>query len=236
MPEGDTIYRTARTLQKAIGGKTVTAFETGFAKLASVNDDAPLVGRIVEKVEARGKWCLIFFSGDLILATHMLMSGSWHIYRVGEKWQRPHSQMRIAITCGDFQAVLFSAQVAEFHTAKSLERNSQIPKLGPDVLSDTFSVEAGVHALQEHAAQHPEAEVGVVLMNQRVMAGLGNVYKSEVAFAAGVNPFRAMRTLSLREMEKMVEAAQRYTCNGSWRADVGISEARGRVPSLRYRD
>jgi len=210
MPEGDTIYRTARTLQKAIGGKTVTAFETGFAKLASVNDDAPLVGRIVEKVEARGKWCLIFFSGDLILATHMLMSGSWHIYRVGEKWQRPHSQMRIAITCGDFQAVLFSAQVAEFHTAKSLERNSQIPKLGPDVLSDTFSVEAGVHALQEHAAQHPEAEVGVVLMNQRVMAGLGNVYKSEVAFAAGVNPFRAMRTLSLREMEKMVEAAQRY--------------------------
>ena len=89
MPEGDSIYRTARTLQKAIGGKTVTAFETGFAKLASVDDDAPVTGRVVERVEARGKWCLIFFSGDLILATHMLMSGSWHIYRTGEKWQRP---------------------------------------------------------------------------------------------------------------------------------------------------
>src|SRR5271156_4474491 len=129
MPEGDTIYRAARALQKAIGGKVVTGVETELAKLARVNDDAPLVGRTVVKVEARGKWCLIFFSGDLILATHMLMSGSWHIYRAGEKWQRPHSQMRIVITCGGFQAVLFGAQVAEFHTAKSLERSSQVPKL-----------------------------------------------------------------------------------------------------------
>jgi len=210
MPEGDTIYRTARALQKAIGGKTVTAFETGFAKLASANDDKPLAGRVVEKVEARGKWCLIFFSGDLILATHMLMSGAWHIYRAGEKWQRPHSLMRVVITCEDFQAVLFSAQVAEFHSAKSLERSSQIPKLGPDVLSDAFSVQTGARALQEYGARYPEAEVGVVLLNQRVMAGLGNVYKSEVAFAAGVNPFRKMSTLTLREMEKMVETAQRY--------------------------
>ncbi|MES2392172.1 MAG: DNA-formamidopyrimidine glycosylase family protein, partial [Acidobacteriota bacterium] len=77
MPEGDTIYRTARALEKALGGRAVTGFETWLAKLARVNDDAPLVGRVVEKVEARGKWCLIFFSGDLILATHMLMSGAW---------------------------------------------------------------------------------------------------------------------------------------------------------------
>ena len=85
---------------------------------------------------------------------------------------------------------MFSAQVAEFHTAKSLARSAQIPKLGPNVLSEEFSVVAGVHALQEYAAQHLEAEVGVVLLNQRVMSGLGNIYKSEVAFAAGVNPFR----------------------------------------------
>ncbi|MBB5316125.1 DNA-formamidopyrimidine glycosylase family protein [Tunturibacter empetritectus] len=83
MPEGDTIYRAARALQKAIGGKVVTGFDTGLAKLARVNDDAPLVGRTVEKVESRGKWCLISFSGDLILVTHMLMSGSWHLYRTG---------------------------------------------------------------------------------------------------------------------------------------------------------
>src|ERR1700712_10700 len=97
MPEGDTIYRAARALQKAIGGKVVTAFDTGFAKLASANDDAPVVGRTVEKVEARGKWCLIFFSGDLILVSHMLMSGSWHIYRTGEKWWMGKARMRAAI-------------------------------------------------------------------------------------------------------------------------------------------
>jgi endonuclease-8 len=210
MPEGDTIYRAARALEKAIGGKVVTGFETGLAKLASVNDDAPVVGRAVEKVEARGKWCLIYFSGDLILVTHMLMSGTWHIYRTGEKWWQPKSRMRVAITCGEMQAVVFNVPIAEFHTARSLERSSQVPKLGVDVLGDEYSVEAGVRAMRERAASHPEDEVGVVLLNQRVMAGLGNVYKSEVPFAAGVNPFRQMRTLTAREMEKMAEVAQKY--------------------------
>ncbi len=210
MPEGDTIYRSARALEKAIGGKVVTAFDTGLAKLASVNDNTPLVGRAVERVEARGKWCLIFFSGDLILVTHMLMSGSWHIYRTGEKWWMGRSRMRVAITCGDYQAVAFNVPIAEFHTARSLERNSQVPKLGPDILADEFSIEGGVRALRDRAASHPEDEIAVVLLNQRVMAGLGNVYKSEVAFAAGVNPFRQMRTITDQEMEIMVEAAQKY--------------------------
>ena len=210
MPEGDTIYRTARTLQKVLGGKVVTAFETGLAKLAAVDDESPIVGRTVERVEARGKWCLIFFSGDLILVSHMLMSGSWHIYKTGEKWWQPRSRMRVAITCGEYQGVAFNVPIAEFHTARSLERSAQVPKLGPDVLSEGFSVEGGVRALRERAASHPEDEVGVVLLNQRVMAGLGNVYKSEVAFAAGVNPFRAMRTITEREMEALVEAAHRY--------------------------
>ncbi len=108
MPEGDTIYRAARALQKALGGKVVTAFETGLANLARVNDETPLHGRAIEKVEARGKWCLIFFSGDLILVTHMLMSGSWHIYKTGEKWWQPKQRMRVAITCDGHQAVAFN--------------------------------------------------------------------------------------------------------------------------------
>jgi endonuclease VIII len=210
MPEGDTIYRAGRALQKALGGKAVTGFETGLAKLASMNDDTPLVGRIVEKVEARGKWCLIFFSGDLILVTHMLMSGTWHIYRTGEKWWQARNRMRVAITCGDYQAVAFNVPIAEFHTACSLERNSQVPRLGPDVLADEFSIEAGVQALRQRAASHPTDEIAVVLLNQRVLAGLGNVYKSEVAFAAGVNPFRPMSTITEREMMAMINASHKY--------------------------
>jgi endonuclease-8 len=210
MPEGDTIYRAARALQKAIGGKVVTGFETGLATLARVNDDAPLVGRTVEKVESQGKWCLIYFSGDLILVTHMLMSGSWHLYHRGEKWWMGRAKMRVVIRTADWEAVAFSVPIVEFHTARSLERNSQVPKLGPDILSAEFTVEGGVARLAAYGRENPEAEIGVVLLNQRVLAGLGNVYKSEVAFAAGVNPFRAMRTITLPEIEKMVEVAQRY--------------------------
>jgi endonuclease-8 len=210
MPEGDTIYRAARALEKAIGGKVVTAFDTGLAKLTSINDDTPLIGRTVEKVEARGKWCLIFFSGDLILVTHMLMSGTWHIYKTGEKWWQPKSRMRVAITCGAYQAVAFKVPIAEFHTARSIERKSQIPKLGPDVLADKFSIEAGVQALRERAASHPTEKIALALLNQRVLAGLGNVYKSEVAFAAGVNPFRQMSTITEREMVALVEASHKY--------------------------
>jgi endonuclease VIII len=214
MPEGDTIYRAARAMQKAIGGKVVTRFETGLAKLARVNDDTPLVGRVVEKVESRGKWCLIFFSGDLILVTHMLMSGSWHLYRAGERWQMGRRRMRVVIRVGDekgdWEAVGFNIPVAEFHTTQSLERSSQVPKLGPDILSESFTVEGGVARMATYGRENPDAEIALVLLNQRVLAGLGNVYKSEVLFAAQVNPFRAMRTITLREMEAMVDAAQRY--------------------------
>jgi endonuclease-8 len=191
-----------------------------------------VVGRTVERVEARGKWLLIYFSGDLILVTHMLMSGSWHIYRTGEKWWMPKKAMRVVIRVGPasevphssheaamngppgvlagFEAVAFNVPVAEFYTARSLERSSQVPKLGVDVLGDAYSVEAGVKAMREYGAAHPEAEIAVVLLNQRVLAGLGNVYKSEVAFAAGVNPFRQMRTITERELAVMAEFAQKY--------------------------
>src|ERR1039458_4086375 len=85
MPEGDTIFRTARTLARALGGAPVTSF-------------GPLLpGRTVGFVDARGKWLLMHFSGDLILLPHMLMSGSWHIYRPGEKWQRHRTHMRIVV-------------------------------------------------------------------------------------------------------------------------------------------
>ena len=210
MPEGDTIYRAARALQKAIGGKVVTGFDTGLAKLARVNDDAPLVGRVVEKVESRGKWCLIHFSGDLILVTHMLMSGSWHLYRNGERWQMGRSRMRVVIRTAEWEAVGFNIPVAEFHTERSLARSSEVPKLGPDILSGSFTVETGVERLIAYGRENPDAEIAVVLLNQRVLAGLGNVYKSEVAFAAGVNPFRAMRTITQREIEVMVDFAHRY--------------------------
>ena len=107
MPEGDTIFRSARALNKALAGATVTGFETAYSSLLRVHDDTPVTGRVIEKVESRGKWLLIYFSGDLILVTHMLMSGSWHIYRTGERWRRGRQHMRAVIRTKDFEAVAF---------------------------------------------------------------------------------------------------------------------------------
>ena len=148
MPEGDTIFRSARALNLALQGKQVESFETAYAQLASADDQSPVTGRTVERVESRGKWLLIYFSGDLILVTHMLMSGSWHIYRRGERWKRARSHMRAVIATADFEAVAFDVPVASFHTARTLERNTAIPKLGPDLLGAGFS---GDEALQRLA-------------------------------------------------------------------------------------
>ena len=85
MPEGDTIFRTARALGRALVGKPITGFRSTYPMLTRFNDDTPLAGQTVEEVESRGKWLLIHFSGGGTLATHMLMNGSWHIYRHGER-------------------------------------------------------------------------------------------------------------------------------------------------------
>jgi len=205
LPEGDTIFRAARALHKALAGATVTGFETAYAHLASANDSTPVNGRIIETVEARGKWLLIHFSGDLILVTHMLMSGSWHIYRPGERWKRPRSYMRIILRTAEYEAVAFSVPVAQFHTARSLERNTAIPKLGPDLLKQDFSEDEAKSRIRARA----DEEIGNVLLDQKVMAGIGNVFKSEICFVCGVHPFRRVSSLSGREIDCLVDSGRR---------------------------
>src|SRR5690242_1848814 len=204
MPEGDTIFRTARTLQLAIGGQTVTRFETVLPKLARVDVDTPLAGRTVERVESAGKWLLMRFSGDLVLLTHMLMSGSWHIYRPGERWQRARQHMRIVIETARMVAVAFSVPVAEFHTEASLARRGGFNRLGPDLLAEDFDAEAAIRNLQTQS----DVEIGVALLKQSVLAGIGNEFKSEICFAAGVHPFRKIAALTLQDLRRLLDAAR----------------------------
>lgn len=205
MPEGDTIFRAARTLDRALKGQVVTRFETQLAALARVDEDAPLAGRTVEGVDAAGKWMRIYFSGDLILLTHMLMSGSWHIYRPGEAWKRPRVQMRAVIHTAPFVAVAFQVPIAEFLNAAALERHRSVQRLGPDVLSEEFDEGAGAARL---LAQR-DALVGEALLRQSVVAGIGNVFKSEVCFAAGVHPFRSVDSLRESEAVRLMSEARR---------------------------
>ncbi len=205
MPEGDTIFRAARALHIALAGETVKRFETVLPKLARVDVDSPVAGRKVEKVEAQGKWMLMHFSGDLILLTHMLMSGSWHIYRPGEAWKKRSIHKRIVIETEKLLAVAFNVQIAEFHSEDSLRRHEQLRRLGPSVLATEFDDAAILRNLRMQV----NAEVGNALLNQAVLAGIGNVYKSEVCFLCGVNPFRRVETLTIEEMTSLVTTARK---------------------------
>ena len=206
MPEGDTIFRAARTLHQALAGQVVTGFDSQLPQLSRVDFDSGITQRRVEKVEAIGKWLLMHFSGDIILLTHMLMSGSWHIYRPGEAWQRPGSDMRIVVKTEKIWAVAFHVPIAEFHTAHSLQRREGFRSLGQSVLATEFDPRQSVESLRAHG----ELEVGVALLTQSIMAGLGNVYKSEVCFACRVNPFRRVAALSIGELGCVVETSRKF--------------------------
>jgi len=206
MPEGDTIHRAAATLQRAIGGQIVTRFESVLPKLTRVDADAPLRGRTVDRVEARGKHLLIWFSGDLVLRTHMRMNGSWHIYRPGERWQRPHRDMRIVIETAAMHAVAFTVPVAEFVTSHELASHDVIAELGPDPLSDNFNAEEAIERMQAHG----DVEIADVLLDQTVIAGIGNVYKSEVLFGARINPFARVAALTRDQLAEVVAVAMRF--------------------------
>jgi endonuclease-8 len=205
MPEGDTIFRAARTLNRALAGQVVTKFETQLPQLSRVDYDTPVAGRTVERVEAAGKWMRMYFSGDLILLTHMLMSGSWHIYRPGEPWQRGRTQMRVAVHTRDFVAVGFQVPVAEFHTAATLERHASA-HLGPDVLAPEFDEAQAVQQLRTR----PDLETGVALLRQSLVAGMGNVFKSEVCFASRVHPFRLVGSLTDGELHALISHARTF--------------------------
>ena len=139
------------------------------------------------------------------MATHMLMSGSWHIYRHGERWQQPRIHMRIVIENSDYVAVGFRVPVAEMHTTQSLVCNLRIPCSEIDVLSGQFDAKEAVRRLLAHG----DEEIGDVLLHQEVMAGVGNVFKSEICFVAGINPFRKVATITREQAGEAVAAAQR---------------------------
>jgi endonuclease-8 len=146
------------------------------------------------------------FSGGLVLRTHMRMHGSWHIYRRGERWQRPRRDMRIVIATATFEAVGFNIPVAEMIEASSLHRHDELRKLGPDLLAEEFDEAQAIARVRARG----DAPIGEVLLNQRVLAGVGNVYKSEVLFACRVYPFTPVAKLDEPTIAALVAAARRF--------------------------
>ena len=204
MPEGDTIFRAARNMHRVLAGHTVTRFETAYAHLDRVNVDTPIAGRTIERVESAGKHHLIVFSGDLILRTHMRMNGSWHLYRHGERWWRGPQSMRVRVDTADWVAVAFNVPVAEFITPKELASTDPVAKLGPDLLGRAFDRDEAVRRLIASAHQ----PIAMSLLDQRLVAGIGNIYKSETLFLAGVNPFTPTSAVPTNVLEAVLDIAR----------------------------
>lgn len=227
MPEGDAIFRTARTLNLALAGRVVTGFESVFPALTRIDTDTPLVGRTVDRAWAQGKHVLIGFSGGLSLRTHMRMSGSWHVYRPGERWQRPGYDKRIVIETDAFVAVAFLVPVAEFITDQALRRARALRTLGPDLLGEEFDEAAAVASLRAH----DPLPLGEALLDQRAVAGIGNIYKSETCFVARVNPFAPVSALDDDQIRHVLTVARRLMkMNVGPRAHSGIVTYRGLRP------
>jgi endonuclease-8 len=233
MPEGDTIHRAAAVLDRALAGRTVLRFESVLSRLIRADADHTICGRIIERAEARGKHLLIRFSGDLVLRTHMRMHGAWHLYRPGERWQRPRDDMRIVLGTDAFEAVAFNVSVAQIDTAREIER--RLAALGPDVLADGFDVQEAAARL----AARPDTAVADALLDQGVLAGVGNVYKSEALFAAGINPFTRVAELALVDLVRLVTIVSRMmhanapSSDGTLRARAGRTTTGRLNPSAR---
>jgi endonuclease VIII len=201
MPEGDTIYRAAAALNRALAGGTVVRFESVYPAVTRVADDHPIVGRTIDSVFARGKHLLIAFSGGLVLRTHMRMHGSWHLYRPGVRWQRPARDVRVLVATADVMAVGFNVPVAELLTARDLVRHRQLRALGPDWLAPVFDRAEAIRRMRARGADL----VADVLLDQRVVAGVGNVFKSEILFLAGIHPFTPVSALSDAALDRIVD-------------------------------
>jgi endonuclease-8 len=204
VPEGDTIFRAARTLERALAGQRVSKFDTRLSQLAVVDLRAPIAGRTVTDVSARGKHLLIHFSNDLALRTHMRMHGSWHIYRPGERWRARPDEARIVITTAEWVAIAFNVTDAEFLTAAQIARHRQLSRLGPDLLSRAFDASEVRRRLREMPARH----IAEALLRQQAMAGLGNVYKSEVLFLCGMYPFAPVTALDDQALDCLIQRAR----------------------------
>lgn len=205
MPEGDTVHRSAAALRLALRDRRVTAFDT---TVPQVRSRAPgrLVGGTVADVEARGKHLLHWFApGDLALRTHMRMSGSWHLYRRGERWRKPSRLPRVVIEVPGWTAVCLSAPVVELLGRAEVERHAGLAALGPDAVAPGTDLAEARRRLDARA-EWPVAEA---LLDQRVLAGVGNVYKSEVLFVCAVDPWTPVDSVDPATRDSLLATAER---------------------------
>ena len=207
MPEGDTIFRTADVLRAALVGRRITSARAQARPgMRRVPDLSRLVGARVERVEPRGKHLLIGFSNGLTLRSHLRMSGSWHRYGPGEAWRRPERQASAVLETPDSVAVAFNTPVVELLTESGLRRSEPLRGLGPDLLSEDVDMAAALARLRDRNA----VELANAILDQRAVAGIGNVIKNEVLFLERLDPWATVGQFSEDEIMATLQTARRF--------------------------
>jgi endonuclease VIII len=199
VPEGDSIHQLAARLRPVLAAQPLVRVELARPSRSGLRPPGP--GTLVEAVEAQGKHLLIRFEGGIVLRTHLRMNGSWQLYRPGERWHRPRHRMRALVSVAGHDAVCFDAPVVE------LERRPATGHLGPDLAGPDPDLERCVERLG--TLVDPATPVADALLDQRIACGVGNVFKSEVCFACGVDPATAVGALDPAVRAALVATAAR---------------------------
>jgi endonuclease VIII len=215
MPEGDTLARIAVALRPYLAGRVVTGAR---ARLPGPQISR-IVGQKIDAVDAAGKNLLIKFDGGLELRTHLGLHGSWHRYRPGETWRRPPSRAALVLEVPGAIAVCFDAPVVELFERRAEVVHPTISMLGPDLLDAAFDQDEAVRRLQD--VSRAKTEIGEALLDQRAVAGIGNVYKSEILFIEKVDPFAVVGTLDTATLDRVM-AKGRELLQANARPDAAV--------------
>ncbi|MEW2131591.1 DNA-formamidopyrimidine glycosylase family protein [Streptomyces sp. NPDC005435] len=200
MPEGDTVWQAAKRLHDALAGRVLTRGDFRVPRYATLD----LTGRRVLSTAPRGKHLLTRFEGGLTLHTHLRMEGAWKVYGPGERWRGgPGHQIRAILGADDRTAVGYRLQVLEFLRTTDEER--VVGHLGPDLLGPDWNPGIALANLR----REPDRPLGEALLDQRNLAGIGNIYKSELCFLLGVTPWLPVGALPEDRAAQLPAVAQR---------------------------
>jgi formamidopyrimidine-DNA glycosylase len=214
MPEGDTVWLAGRRLHDALAGRPLTHSDFRVPQLATTD----LTGRVVHEVVSRGKHLLTRIDEDLTLHTHFRMDGTWHLYRPGDRWRGgPDWQVRVLLANADWQAVGYRLPVVELLARE--DEAAAVGHLGPDILGSDWDRDEAVRRV----ASRPDRELGQALLDQRNLAGIGNLYKTEACFLAGLSPWT--RVGAVPDVGAVIDIAARLlTINRDhpWQTTTGV--------------
>ena len=208
MPEGDTIHRAANRIGRVLAGRVPDEIATPHPRFAMARWPERLSARRVEAVTAYGKHLFIHWEGELVLHSHLGMTGAWGVYGAGERWRRAPRRAWLVVRSQGHDVVEFDGPVLELVTESRARFDQRIASLGPDILGDGWSEAEERRFIRRLREDDPTRPFGDALIDQRIVAGVGNVWKCEGCFEAGLDPWRPTRKVTDEEALAVARATR----------------------------